>query len=820
MFRFSNNWHKTYLNWLIQHRVAFNLVVILFTAICVYLGSKLELRTDFAELLPDHLESVRTLKAAGERMGGTGNLFVGVDSPDFEANKKFMEAFVPKLNPLVGKKLRFYEYRYPDVQAFIETYGLHYLTLEQLKKMKSDLTDEIETKKDAALGLGLEESSSEEQKKKEPWLEQLDPRLKGFLSYRESYLSTENGQVLVASLKVMGSGLGVNGGRKLISEIDEIVKELNPTSYHPQMKITYAGGIRNTIREFETIQHDIFDTVLLLVILIFALLFIFFWSFTAIYLLTVNLLFAVAWTFAITQLHIGYLNAQTAFLGSLVAGTGINYGVIFLSRYLELRRADKSVREAIEESIGATCIATIIASSTTAVAFTSLFLAENKGLSQFGFIGCVGVILCWVTAYTLLPLWLYQIEQWFPMKQKPNPIAKVVGQWGHHIGSFFTRKASAMVASLAVVSAVLVFGVYRVYQNPIEYNFDNLGNKIVRSKEVAEREDRVYWAFQGGSSPTLVMLNSIQQAKELCPAVDKIRISLPEDKNVIKSCMTIWELLPQIKEPLGARQAVMKEIQKLFGDKTLHLSEDGPRIKRMYNLMKYNEPDINDLPPQLVRRFAEKDGSFGKIGFIYSDSTKPLEDGRNLLNYTKSIAHIELPESKTVVGAFGDSFILADLLHGLQRDAPIISMVAFFGVFLIAIFLCGGFLSGAFMAGCLVLGTFWLFGVQGFLGLKYNFFNFIALPLTFGIGVDYPINVFIRCRQEKFKDYGHILSTSGTAVLLCSLTTIIGYYTLLGASNQALVGFAKLALIGEFTCLITALVVVPVVLRCFGKFKN
>lgn len=817
--RFSDNWHRTYFTTLLRHRHIFNCLVVALSAVCVFLSFKLELRTDFSELLPDDLPSVKALKVAGERIGGTGNLFIGIDSPDFESNKKFVENLVEKLKPMIGTKIKFYEYRYEDVQRFIETYGLHYLSLEQLKKMRSDLVDEIERKKDSAIGLGLDDET-ETKKKKEPWLEQLDPRLKGFLSYREAYLSSENGEVLVVSLKVLGSSTGINGGRQLISDINSIVNELNPAQYHSKMKITLAGGVRNNIREFETIQHDIFDTVLLLVLLMAILLFLFFWSVKAICLLSANLVFAVIWTFGVTQLHIGYLNAQTAFLGSLVAGTGINYGVIFLSRYLELRRSGLKTKEAIEESIGKTSIATMIASSTTAVAFVSLFLAENKGLSQFGFIGCVGVIFCWIAAYSLLPLWLYQLENWFPMKVSPNPLSKYFANFGMNIGQYFTRRALVMVIALTAVSLGMIIGVYKVYKDPIEYNFDNLGNKIRRTKEVEHQEDRVYWAFQGESSPTLVMLNSLEEAKALCPAVDRIKASLPAHENVIRNCMTIWELLPQNKEPIQPRVSEMKEIRKLFGDKTLHLSEDGPRIKRMYEMMKYSEPALQELPPQLVRRFTEKDGSVGRFGFIYSDNTKPLEDGRNLLNYTKSIAKIDLPETKSTVGASGESFILADLLHGLQRDAPIILIAAFGGVFLIAIFLCGGLTHGSFMAFCLVVGTYWLLGVQGFLGLKYNFFNFIALPLTFGIGIDYPINVYIRCRQEKFKNYGHILATSGTAVLLCSLTTIVGYYTLLGAANQALVGFAKLALIGEFTCLITALVVVPVALRCFGKFRD
>ena len=56
------------------------------------------------------------------------------------------------------------------------------------------------------------------------------------------------------------------------------------------------------------------------------------------------------------------------------------------------------------------------------------------------------------------------------------------------------------------------------------------------------------------------------------------------------------------------------------------------------------------------------------------------------------------------------------------------------------------------------------------------------------------------------------LRSTGGAVVLCSLTTIIGYYTLIIADNLALVSFGKLAIIGELACLVSAMVVLPAAL--------
>jgi predicted RND superfamily exporter protein len=56
-------------------------------------------------------------------------------------------------------------------------------------------------------------------------------------------------------------------------------------------------------------------------------------------------------------------------------------------------------------------------------------------------------------------------------------------------------------------------------------------------------------------------------------------------------------------------------------------------------------------------------------------------------------------------------------------------------------------------------------------------------------------------------------------VLLCALTTIIGYYTLIPASSQALASFGKIAIIGEITCLFVAIIGVPVGLTLARKMR-
>ena len=86
------------------------------------------------------------------------------------------------------------------------------------------------------------------------------------------------------------------------------------------------------------------------------------------------------------------------------------------------------------------------------------------------------------------------------------------------------------------------------------------------------------------------------------------------------------------------------------------------------------------------------------------------------------------------------------------------------------------------------------------LGLKVNFLDFVALPITLGISVDYAVNVVARDdgpaergSSDRSADLGQALATTGGAVVLCSWTTIVGYGSLLLSANAGIRSFGAVA---------------------------
>jgi predicted RND superfamily exporter protein len=181
-------------------------------------------------------------------------------------------------------------------------------------------------------------------------------------------------------------------------------------------------------------------------------------------------------------------------------------------------------------------------------------------------------------------------------------------------------------------------------------------------------------------------------------------------------------------------------------------------------------------------------------------------NGRDLLGIAGVLERLEV-EDGTVVESSGPPMIFGAMLRSILRDGPLATALSLLGVVLV-LGLFGRPLSAAAMSlGGLLLGVFWMVGAAGHLGVRVTFLNFIALPITFGIGVEYAVNVAARLHQEG-SARAAVLTTGG-AVALCSFTTIVGYGSLLAAHSRALRGFGALAILGEVACLACALLVLP-----------
>jgi len=152
--------------------------------------------------------------------------------------------------------------------------------------------------------------------------------------------------------------------------------------------------------------------------------------------------------------------------------------------------------------------------------------------------------------------------------------------------------------------------------------------------------------------------------------------------------------------------------------------------------------------------------------------------------------------------------LFADVLTQIQRDGPLVTGLAALGLIIMVLTIVGRSRRAIAVLVASAAGSISMIAVCALAGLKINFLDFVALPITLGLGIDYAINVADRATRD---DPMVALRSTGGTVLVCSLTTTIGYLSLLVSDNLAIRGFGLASLIGELTCVISALVIVPAI---------
>ena len=188
-------------------------------------------------------------------------------------------------------------------------------------------------------------------------------------------------------------------------------------------------------------------------------------------------------------------------------------------------------------------------------------------------------------------------------------------------------------------------------------------------------------------------------------------------------------------------------------------------------------------------------------------------DGRYLVRWAGSLRASRLADGSAPL-VIGRAPIFADMITAIHRDGPRAVLASLAAVAVLSVVAFRQWRPRALTLTALLVGVAWTVGALVALRLRLNFLNFVALPITFGVGADYALNVTRRYAQEEGRPDAvrHAALETGGAVLVCSLTTIFGYGSLLTSANQALRSFGTAAVLGEVACVTVALIALPAAL--------
>ena len=372
-------------------------------------------------------------------------------------------------------------------------------------------------------------------------------------------------------------------------------------------------------------------------------------------------------------------------------------------------------------------------------------------------------------------------------------------------------RAPKVVAGITLLAAlVAVVEVAHFRATDIESDFSKLRRRdtqVSGERYWGERMDDVLGEYL---TPFVFLTDSAGDAEAVAARLRE-RLTRAPFAGRIDSVRTIGDVLPgRQPEKLG----VLGEIEEEMTPRVRASLDPAQReyVERFLGSERLTPLTFDRLPRTFTLGLRERDGSAGKLVLIYPELNGGWWDADQMRDFVRALREV----GREAVGPAaraprlaGSVALSSDIIEAIRRDGPIASSAAFFGVAGITVLLLRWRRATAYVVGALCLGVLLLAGASRLLGVHINFANFIAFPITFGIGVDYAVNLVSRYEQEGAVDVLAAVRSTGAAVALCSLTTILGYSSLLMAQNRALFLFGLLAVLGEVACLSVALVGLP-----------
>lgn len=787
-------------------------------------GLYLRLRSDIEELLPRRAPSVAALDELRARMPGLRYLGIVIDTgtaDNVPAAEKFIDDLSARVNAYPSTLVARVKTGVQEERQFLESHAPLYMDLGDLQAIRERLEARRDAEVSRAMGLELDSGDDDQSPLELGDIEaKYRAKEKQVATFGGDRFSSREKKTALMIIQVAELTTGADLGKELFRRVHHDIRDLGGLeAYAPGMRLGYAGDIAIDVEELAALVQDLTASSIAVVALVIAALALFYrWAGSLPAVLLPLLLGAIyAFAFATFPLiGIEHLNSNTAFLGSVIVGNGINYGIILVARYVEERRRGRDIEEALVYAVSGSRIGTFVAALAGAAAYGSLALTQFRGFRQFGIIGGFGMLICWATAFLLAPPLIAWLDRTGGSMRAPHPRVSIMDR----VAELVTRHPAVIVSAAAVLTAMSLVRVQGFGRSWIEYDFSHL------RRADSHINGEAYWgrrmdALLGRYLTPLVMLTNSADERQRVEHALKPAVQGPPLAEAIDSVVSIEDVVPR-KQP--EKIALAEVIRADLTPRILaRLSPDQrDLVDRFLKAEPLRPITAADLPSSMTSGLRERDGSYDKAVLIYPRPSRATWQGEAILQMTSTLrrtaAEAALPGEPPARLA-GSIPLSADIISSIERDAPIATAASLLGVTALVVLTLRHRRAMPLVIGSLLLGVLWLLATIMALGVKINFANFIAFPITFGIGIDYSANVVARYLEQGSKNIVAAIRSTGRAVTLCSVTTVIGYSSLLFAQNRALFLFGVVAVLGEVACLLTAILVLPSVLVLLGRLS-
>ncbi|EMY78027.1 export membrane protein [Leptospira weilii serovar Ranarum str. ICFT] len=565
-------------------------------------------------------------------------------------------------------------------------------------------------------------------------------------------------------------------------------------------------------------------------------------------------------------------------------GLGIDYGIQFLYRFREEFTRSQDTLRSIKDTIYHTGIASFISALTTTSAFVVLAFSEFRGFSEFGIIATYGILIIAVSMYGVTALQITLLFRLFPSIKSKFLLSAKEQKTSPLLYRFYKKPGLLTLVVLVIVFVISIFnfspGIQFNYNgrdlmvdNLDSVNlYDEIGDRFDISSDpqvivvdTLEESEAVFDYMTpvpdeiAGSVDQVVSLWNFLPPKGQQRANLKVLKQLQSDMKPVKAGFLKPEqrkYLPVVKKYLNVKEYSLSEVPVYFssqfkevkGSKEKgHLVFIYPKVALWHGqkLLKFFDA-VGELHyPKLSRRVLNTllyDGNGHKAVDPIRDKWNPSEErlivkalntystsqfkNLGLLDGTISFILKTRPFSdlnqarshKYVSNTAGSLILFANLIKIVQREGVVAFLSTLVLVVVVLILFFRGIVPALISLIPLVLGIFVTLGIMALFRIQLNFMNVLVFPVIVGYGIQNGIYIYYRFREDH--DVIRAMSMVGPAIIASTLTTLVGWSSLLIADQKGLKSIGVVASIGIASSLIIALTLVPAVLEIVYRSRK
>jgi predicted RND superfamily exporter protein len=762
-----------------------------------------DVRAGLTELLPPNAPAVEALTTLHERLGGVGRFMVVTEGDDPEVNRRFIAELGDRLEQRHLPEVKFLQKDCKVETEWAKNRALLLMPQAEFEKAMSAAEDGVKKAKRKAnpLLVDLEEDDDSPEKQQQEFAKldkELDETVKKNDRYPHGMFEDPSGRHVLLMMSLQGSDTELEPSERLFKAVKEEVAAIR-SKYPPELKVGYPGEVPNLVEEHDAILADLSLSSLLVFLLVGGVIFLYFRSLrgliTVLFALTPGLLF----TFAIGKLSVGHLNSNTAFLGSIIAGNGINYPLLYLA-YFRGRRHDEPRALAVAMASRQAFFGTLAAALAASAAYGALSVSTFRGFSQFGWLGGVGMVTTWLFTFVAMPVAIALFDP-------PRVVRQSSAQ--RYLLSFFSGVRAPRAIAVAFVLLALggaALGVVRAAQSGLyETNLRVLRNRYSLEKGAASWDHKVALVFGIWLNPVAGIVKDPEQREPLATSLTEAMIHGPG--HLAERVQTIETFVPPLEEQDARLERIRKLVPALKAVPAQKVPEKArPYVERWVKPENLKPITVDEVPWALRSTFTEVDGRTDRTVLVFPSLQINYDDSRNVLQFDHQLNEVPRPSGAVIGGGF---VFMAEIIELVQHEAPRIVWV----VALVVAFVLAPMLRKHPARIAVVVATVGAVAVVAqanmvALGVRINMLSFAAMPITIGVGADYVVNLIGAMDALKL-DARRACARMGGAIFLCSATTIIGYASLLVAESGALRTFGWAAVLGEIMAVTTVLLVLP-----------